>query len=68
MRRTLALLLFGIVIGVAVTLSSIEISGGRYEYFTLPDDICHARQIHSEVVPNQPNPCHFRTPRWSFIN
>lgn len=68
MRRTLVALLVGIIIGVVGTLATVELRGGWYEYFTLPDDICHSRRIGSEVVPNQPNPCHFRQPRWSLIN
>lgn len=64
MLRTLAILLIGVVIGVAATLTAIEVSGGRYEYTTIPLERCQRIQSASEVVPNQPNPCHFRTPRW----
>lgn len=68
MRRTTVLaLLAGILLGVAGTLAVVEVSGGRYVYFTLPSDRCQSVQVHAEVVPNQPNPCHFREPRWSFI-
>lgn len=66
-RRTGAALLLGIMLGVAGTLIGVEIAGGWYTYFTMPDDRCHSTPMHTEVAPNQPNPCLFRERRWSFI-
>lgn len=68
MRRTLAVLLIGIILGVTGTFVVVEIAGGWYTYFTMPDERCHAVQMHLEVAPHQPNPCLFRQRRWSFIN
>jgi hypothetical protein len=64
MRRAIIAAIIGLVVGIVVTLATIEISGGRYEYFTMPLERCQNTQIRDEVVPNQPNPCHFRTARW----
>jgi hypothetical protein len=68
MRRTLTIFSTGILMGVLLTLLYVELQGGWYEYFTLPADRCQVAQTHAEVVPNQPNPCHFRYRRWSLIN
>lgn len=69
MRRTLVALLVGIVIGVVGTFTAVEISGGWYTYFTLPAGRCERANVgDAQVVPNQPNPCHFRERRWSLIN
>lgn len=68
MRGTLAALLIGILLGVIGTVAVVDLRGGWYTYFTIPLDRCQNAQIRAEVVPHQPNPCHFREPRWSFIN
>lgn len=67
MRRVMVGLAVGIALGALLTLGAIEAAGGRYRYFTMPDEQCRRIQMYTEVVPHQPNPCHFREPRWSFI-
>lgn len=65
--RTVGVLIVGIALGVALTLGYIRAEGGRYSYFILAPDDCHAlngNAVTAEVVPNQPNPCHFRRPRY----
>lgn len=65
MRKNLALAILGVVLGVLGTLAAVEISGGWYTYFTLPAGQCQRADVGgAQVVPNQPNPCHFREPRW----
>lgn len=64
MRKTLAAIGLGVVLGVVSTLAVSEVIADRYEYVTIPVDRCQSVQMHAEVVPNQPNPCHFRTRRW----
>jgi hypothetical protein len=64
MRRTVIAVIIGLVVGIVMTLAAIEFGGSRYEYFTIPTERCQSTQIKAEVVPSQPNPCHFRTARW----
>lgn len=56
--------LVGLMLGVVLTLSVVMLSGGWYEYRTMTADLCQAMPMQAEVVPNQPNPCNFRRPRW----
>lgn len=68
MKRTLLTLLFGTLLGAAGTVTAVEIRGGWWDYEILNEIQC--RRSHNlgtaHVVPNQPNPCLIRTPRWSF--
>lgn len=70
MKRTLITLLVGIAIGMASMIALVEITGGWYTYFTLPPERCQRASgvDGAQVVPHQPNPCHFRERRWSLIN
>lgn len=71
--RTLLALVAGIALGILVTLAAVELSGGWWVYELRPTAICQpsggvTRNLGSaHVAPNQPNPCLFREPRWSFI-
>lgn len=67
MRKSWRWVILGMAVGILGTLAVIEVVGSRYTYFTIPEDRCRRVQVHAEVVPNQPNPCHFREPRWSFM-
>lgn len=68
MRVTLLSIGLGIVLGVLGTLSTLAIRDDRYTYRTLSTIECGiAGEILGPswtVVPNQPNPCHFRQARW----
>ena len=64
MKRTLVAVLVGMILGVAGTLGAIEVTGNRYTYVTFPADECRTTRFRAEVVPNHPNPCHFRYRNW----
>ncbi len=73
MKRSAALfLLVGWLIGAGSFWSFATLSGGWYDYGILAEPICHVDSYPShplgraEIVPNQPNPCHFRTPRFTL--
>lgn len=72
MRRTVVMLLVGAVLGAGVLLAAVEINGGWYTYAIWDTARCHndeARRYSlgsTQVVPNQPHPCLFRTPRWGW--
>lgn len=71
--RTLAVLVIGIALGCALTFATVQISGGWYTYRIIPIKECQDAAgyglgtLRDEVVPHQPNPCHFRRPRWDFL-
>jgi hypothetical protein len=66
--KTVAVLVAGVALGVILTFGAVDLSGGWYTYHTLPTDECHGWPPSGiEVVPNQPNPCHFRRPRWHVL-
>jgi hypothetical protein len=63
--RTLSILLIGAAMGATVMFAGLDLVGKRYAYFTVPRYECEgAPPMSAEVVPHQPNPCHFRRPRW----
>lgn len=65
--RTLAVLVIGLVLGVVLAVGAIEINGGRYVYRTFDEYECAESRSGWEVVPHQPNRCHFRRPRWQLV-
>ncbi len=65
--RKLLVFLAGLAAGVILTVVVMDVGVQRYAYFTLPPDECHLIRQTAEVVPHQPNPCHFRRPRWDFL-
>lgn len=70
MRRTALTLIVGIAVGVAVTVGYVQVAGGWYTYSILTPEECrreHGNTITAEVVPHQPNPCHFRRLRWQLF-
>lgn len=70
MRRTLAAFLIGTAIGAALTIGYLDISGRWFTYRTLSASDCRYPEeiigVSYHVVPHQPNPCHFRRPRWNL--
>jgi len=68
--RVLAVFLLGVVVGAVVLFSAVQLSGGWYTYFILTPEECrreYGNAVTAEVVPHQPNPCHFRRPRWRLL-
>ena len=60
----------GVILGILLTFAVVQVSGGWYTYFILSPDDCaqqNGNAVTAEVVPNQPNPCHFRRPRWQLV-
>lgn len=57
----------GLIMGVALTLVVVQASGGWYTYVTLNRYACAELPLSAEIVPHQPNPCHYRYPRWDFL-
>ncbi len=72
MRKMMMALLIGAVLGATVLLTAIEISGGWYTYAIWDEARCHNEDGRryslgsTQVAPNQPHPCLFRTPRWGW--
>ena len=61
---------FGVLLGVAVTFGGMTLSSNWYTYRTI-DALSSGQCIETippgaEIVPHQPNPCHYRRPRWSL--
>lgn len=65
--RTLAIFLAGLVLGIVLTFSGVNLTGGWYTYFTIPEDECRYTRVAAEVTPGQPNPCNYRRPRWQLV-
>lgn len=63
--RALMMFLAGLLAGAILTAGVMGIQ--PYSYFTLPPDECRLIRQTAEVVPHQPNPCHFRRPRWDWL-
>lgn len=67
MRRSIAALLVGVLLGVSGTFTTVEMIGGWYTYVLMGKSECETgRQNigHMEIAPNQPNPCLLRIPRF----
>lgn len=66
--RYVLLLLAGATFGILMTVLAIQISGGWYVYQTIPStrygECYDPIPGGAEIVPHQPNPCHYRRPRW----
>lgn len=58
---------FGLIVGVLLLFVGVQVAGGWYTYVTLTRAECESMPRQTEVVPHQPNPCHFRYPRWDFL-
>jgi hypothetical protein len=74
--RTLAWLLVGLALGAGVALTSLALTGGRYEYELLlnggpglcaPMERIDMVQHGWEVVPQQPDACYFRRSRLRWL-
>lgn len=67
--RVVLVFVSGLVLGAALLFVGVGLMGGWYTYFILPLSECqrgYGNAVTAEVVPHQPNPCHFRRPRWDF--
>ena len=68
--RTRLAFLTGAFVGAALLFVYVQLSGGWYTYFILPPEQCRREEgnsVTAEVVPHQPNPCHFRRLRWRWF-
>lgn len=72
--RKISVLVAGITLGVVLTFATVQITGGWYTYTVIPTKECQDAEgygratLRDEVVPGQPNPCHFRRPRWQIFH
>lgn len=67
--RTAIVFIGGMLLGAFLLFAIVQVGGGWYTYFILTPEECRrdfGNAITAEVVPHQPNPCHFRRPRWHF--
>jgi hypothetical protein len=71
-RPTVLGILGGVLLGVALTLTLVAISGGWYEYAVLSAGQCERLQHgpydlgSARIAPNQPNPCLIQYPRFAL--
>lgn len=71
--RVITVFVIGAILGSVLTFATVQISGGWYTYTIVPIKECQDAEgyglgrLRDEVVPNQPNPCHFRRPRWPLF-
>ena len=66
--RLLAAFAGGLILGAALLFVAVTTTGGWYTYETLPRTWCETSGAGNlEVVPHQPNPCHFRRPRFGIL-
>lgn len=66
--RTVAVLILGMILGAVLLFAITEVAISRYSYFTVSKSECEAiPPTGAQVVPHQPNPCHFRRPRWTLL-
>jgi hypothetical protein len=65
--RTVVAFLAGMIVGAAMLWITVVLTGGWYTYVILPAYECQDPRTTAEVVPHQPNPCHFRRPRWQIV-
>lgn len=57
----------GALLGVILIMGYVQVSGGWYIYTTQDKWNCEVQPLALEIVPNQPNPCHYRRPRWRWL-
>lgn len=65
--RALAIFVAGMAAGMVLLLVAVQVTGGWYTYVTQPKGMCDSAPLRAEVVPHQPNPCHYRYPRWEWL-
>jgi hypothetical protein len=66
--RTTVTLLIGMIMGIALALAIVQISGGWYVYSIRGETACNRPQEMgtTHIAPNQPNPCLFQSQRWQW--
>lgn len=65
--RMLVIFAAGLVVGAVLVFAAAHVAGGWYTYVTLTRAECETMPRAAEVVPHQPNPCHYRYPRWDIF-
>lgn len=65
--RVVAAFAAGVILGALLLFAGVEVVGGWYTYVTLSKSECESFRLTAEVVPHQPNPCHYRYRRWGAM-
>lgn len=69
MLRMVVVFVAGAIAGAIMLFVVIELAGGWYTYGTLSRGACETMMpARAQIVPHQPNPCHYRLPRWDFFD